>query len=77
MRRHSSWTLDHNYRVEVRRKPGTTSTGALRNPAFATAVFVAVYTLVVYPAEHADAPAHSAGHGPVIRIEDVARFYKV
>lgn len=51
--------------------------GALGNPAFATAVFVALNTFVVYPAEPAHVQAYSAAHCPVIHIEDVARFYKV
>ena len=50
---------------------------ALGNPAVAATIFVALYTLPVRPAEHADGKDHVAAHGPVIRIEDVARFYKV
>ncbi|HEX8893805.1 MAG TPA: hypothetical protein VF783_10800, partial [Terriglobales bacterium] len=54
-------------------RPSSTSMAALGNPAFATAVFVALYTFVVYPVEGADVQAHSAAHGAAIHIEDVTR----
>jgi hypothetical protein len=50
---------------------------ALGNPALAMAVFVALPTFAVRPAEHSYVKTHVAVHGPVIHIEDVARFYKV
>jgi len=50
---------------------------ALRNPAFVTASFMALYTFAVHPAGQNVAKAQVSPPGPMIRIEDVARFYKL
>ena len=49
----------------------------LCNPAFATASFLALCTFAAHAASHTVAKAPVTPPGPVIHIEDVARFYKV